>query len=341
MSHQLKVAAVQMNAEPALRDKRLGRAETLIARAASQGAQLVVLPEVFNTGYVYSDQNYRLAETLHGKTVTWMKSTAHKYNVYLSGCLLLREDDEIYDSLLLVSPDGQHWRYDKTYPWAWERAYFRGGRKPVVAETPLGRFGLLVCWDVAHTRLWAAYAGKVDAVLVSSCPPLLQKANTVFPDGKQLAVADTGAVMRSAFRGAEQTFGEFLRRQAAWLGVPLVIASGSGKFSTHIPRPRLSTAVFFAMRPRFWKYIPQAGKILMEAGYFNETYIADADGQVLAHVDGDVEGFVTHSITIADEPSQAHGKQPAFGLNWLAYFTADRLVNQWMGGYYRKHAKRP
>ena len=54
-----------------------------------------------------------------------------------------------------------------------------------------------------------------------------------------------------------------------------------------------------------------------------------------------MEGFVTHSITIADEPQKARGKQPAFGLNWLTYFTSDRLVTQWMGGYYRKHAKRP
>ncbi|MGC1376576.1 MAG: carbon-nitrogen hydrolase family protein, partial [Anaerolineales bacterium] len=254
MPHPLKVAAVQMNAEPALREKRLGHAETLIARAASQGAQLVVLPEVFNTGYAYSDQNYRLAETLHGKTVTWMKSTAHKHKVYLAGSLLLREDDEIHNAMLLVSPDGQQWRYDKTHPWCWERAYFRGGRGPQVAETPLGRFGLLVCWDVAHPRLWAAYAGKVDAVLVSSCPPLMHKAKTVFPDGKQLAMADTGAVMRSAFQGAEQTFGEFLRRQAAWLGVPLVVTTVSGKFSTHLPRPRLSAAAFYAMHPKLWKY---------------------------------------------------------------------------------------
>lgn len=339
MPRQLKVAAVQMNAEPALRDKRLGRAETLIARAASQGAQLVVLPEVFNTGYVYSDQNYRLAETLHGKTVTWMKSTARKHKVYLSGSLLLREDDEIYNSLLLVSPDGQQWRYDKTHPWAWERAYFRGGRGPQVAETPLGRFGLLICWDVAHTRLWAAYAGKVDAMLVSSCPPLLHRANLVFPDGKQVALTDRGATMRSAFQDAEQAYGAFPRRQAAWLGVPMVGAAVSGKFSSHLPRPHLSAAAFFATHPRLWKYIPHAGKLLIESGYFNDTFIADADGQVLAQVPGDEEGFVIHSVTLADEPPKARGKQPTFGMNKLAH-VVDWLVNQWMGGYYRKHAKR-
>ena len=340
MPHSLKVAAVQMNAEPAAREKRLSRAESLIGRAASQGAKLVVLPEVFNTGYVYSDQNYRLVETLHGKTVAWMKDTTKKYNIYLAGSLLLREGDEIYNSMLLVAPDGRQWRYDKSYPWAWERAYFRNGRSPVIAETPLGKFGLLICWDMAHTRLWRAYAGKVDAVLVSSCPPSMHKVNLVFPDGKQLPMNDLGPMVRSTYRGAEGAFGAFPRRQAAWLGAPMVNATISGKFSSHLPRPRFSAAVFFAMRPGLWKYIPQAGKILIECGYFNETFIADADGQVLAQSPGNEECFVIHSVTIADELPKARGKQPAFGMSRLAYFV-DWLVNQWMGGYYRKHAKRP
>jgi len=147
-------------------------------------------------------------------------------------------------------------------------------------------------------------------------------------------------VVRSTYFGAEGAVGAFPRRQAAWLSVPMVNAAISGKFSSHLPRPRLSAAVFFAMRPDLWKYIPQAGKILLESGYFNETFIADADGQVLAQTPGDEESFVIHSVTIADELPQARGKQPAFGMSRLAYF-ADWVVKQWMGGYYRKRAKRP
>ena len=190
MPRSLKVASIQMNAEPAPREERLRQAESLIAGAAASGAQLAVLPEVFNTGYVYSDDNYQRAETFDGPTISWIKSTAQKFDIYLVGSLLLREGDEIYNAQILIAPDGQHWRYDKTYPWAWERAYFRGGRGPKVADTPLGRFGLLVCWDVAHKHLWASYAGQVDAMLVSSCPPLIGEANFVLPDVTQIATTE-------------------------------------------------------------------------------------------------------------------------------------------------------
>ena len=128
----------------------LARAGRLVSRAVKEGAQLIVLPEVFNTGYEYSDENYTRAEPLTGPTVTWMKQTASQFNIYLAGTLLLLDHEDIYNAMLLVGPEGQTWRYDKLCPWAWERAYFRGGDRITVADTPLGKFGLLICWDMAH-----------------------------------------------------------------------------------------------------------------------------------------------------------------------------------------------
>lgn len=50
-------------------------ATSLIAEAARAGAQLVVLPELLNTGYEYRDRNYALAESIDGETVTCYEST--------------------------------------------------------------------------------------------------------------------------------------------------------------------------------------------------------------------------------------------------------------------------
>ena len=108
-----------MDANPAPTGERLARAERLVGEAAAAGAQLVVLPELFNVGYGYSAANHRLAEPPAGPTIAWMKETAARLNVHLAGSLMLLDGDEAYNALLLLAPDGRTWRYDKNYPWGW------------------------------------------------------------------------------------------------------------------------------------------------------------------------------------------------------------------------------
>jgi predicted amidohydrolase len=147
MTRTIKVASIQMDVAPAPLKERLARAERLANEAAQAGAKLIAFPEVFNTGYVYSPENYALAEPLDGPTFTWMRQTAARLNVHLAGSILLRDQTDIYNALLLVSPDGRFWRYNKNYPWGWERAYFRDDHQTVVAHTDLGDIGMLICWD--------------------------------------------------------------------------------------------------------------------------------------------------------------------------------------------------
>jgi predicted amidohydrolase len=98
----------------------------------------VVLPELFNTGYAYTDANFQLAEPMGGMTSVWMKTKALQFNVHLAGSLMLLEDGEIYNALLLFTPTGQMWRYDKRFPWAWECGYFRerANSKTVARSNP-------------------------------------------------------------------------------------------------------------------------------------------------------------------------------------------------------------
>ena len=66
MGRRLKAAAVQMDAVSVPVPKRLGRATDLITEAVNGGAQLVVLPELFNIGYEFHERNYALAEPIDG-----------------------------------------------------------------------------------------------------------------------------------------------------------------------------------------------------------------------------------------------------------------------------------
>jgi hypothetical protein len=339
MHKNLTLAAIRMDAAPTPTPSRLERAEKLVASAAAQGAQIAVLPEVFNTGYEYHNRNYSLAEPIDGQTVSWMKSSAREHNLYLAGTLLLREADGIYNAMLLVSPEGRTWRYDKSYPWCWERAYFRPRQHPIApAETDLGKIGMQICWDTAHPNLWAAYAGKVDLMLVSSCPPLLHQMTIHFPDGNSVNPDGLGPVMNTIYRNSGKIFGEFFLGQSAWLGVPALNTSGGGQFRTSFSRPRLSFFGFLATRPDLWKYISQAEKIYLEAGYFDETFIANANGQVLNRTKLDGDDLAVAQVELAEKTPIPQTPQPKIDLSPLTY-RVDEMVNALLVNYYNHRWK--
>src|SRR5512147_12741 len=98
MSKSVKIAVVQMKASPAPVKERLAQAENFVVQCVENGARLIVLPEVFNTGYEYSDQNYLQAESFDGLTATWMRKTAALYHVHLAGSFLRRDQNNIFNT---------------------------------------------------------------------------------------------------------------------------------------------------------------------------------------------------------------------------------------------------
>ena len=88
-STSLRIAAVQMDANPVPTSDRLERAERLVLGAAESGAQLVVLPECFNTGYTFNEKNHTRVEKIDGQTATWLRDTAAELNIYLGGSFML------------------------------------------------------------------------------------------------------------------------------------------------------------------------------------------------------------------------------------------------------------
>lgn len=336
MSRIIKAAAVQMDAKPAPVAERLKRAEKMLTKLAKAGAQLVVLPELFNTGYEYSDANYTLAEPLDGATVTWMKAQAAKRGFHLAGSLLLLDGEEVYNSLLLVSPEGKVWRYDKNFPWAWERAYFREGRRTTIAETTLGKFGLLICWDYAHPELWARYAGKVDAMIVASCPPKMTECEVIFPGGERYNTADGP----KTYTGDDIPFGTDMNIQSSWLRVPLISTTGTGIFESRMPLAHLSLAGLLATEPHLWKYLPEAPETRLTCGFYPQTKIVDAQGNILGQVTQDGDQFVVAEIELAETPPRPITYQPKSSFAPYAYFTSDWLTPSLMTWLYRRGYRR-
>jgi predicted amidohydrolase len=328
-----------MDAQPAPTPERLALAEKLVVECAQAGAQLVVLPEVFNTGYVYNDANYLRAETLDGPTASWMKNTAAKYQIHLAGSFLRRQKHDIFNTLLLAAPDGGQWQYDKQAPWMWERAYFQKGSQPVIAETVLGKIGFLICWDVAHPALWRQYAGQVDLMLIASCPPRVLDMTLIFPDGQRLRAAKAGALIQYLKRSTDETFGLFLRRQSAWLGVPMLNATGTGVFSSGLPAPGRWLSMIVLMVPRLWRHRSGFEQTRVETSYFNETIICDASGEVQQRLHSDSNGSVVSLVSLGETPAQPTQKQPQFGIPTFTYWL-DALVNRMLEAEYHRKTRK-
>jgi len=327
MPRTLKAAIVQLDVTPSPTPDRLARAERLITQAAQAGAQLIALPEVFNTGYRYTDENFQRAEPIDGLTVTWLKNLSARLNIHLAGSILLRDGDEIFNALLLAAPDGQLWRYDKNYPWGWERAYFRAGHSITIAHTELGDIGLLICWDVAHPDLWQQYAGRVDLMLVSSCPPDLGNPTYEFGNGDRWTMDQLGPLMQSTRNTADTVFDTGTNRYAAWLRVPLLQAIASGHFRSPVPNPRASLLAMLPAVPQVASYLTQADQMQISCDMTPACKIVNSAGAIVTQLDpAQGETYAIAEIEIADGKPQPIGPLPGPTANWFTYLTSDVIL---------------
>jgi predicted amidohydrolase len=338
----IKAAAVEMDANPGEVGERLNRAASLVESATQAGASLVVLPEFFHSGYAYDERNFRLAEDIDGQAQTWMREAAARLNIHLAGSILLREEGEIYNAMLLYAPDGQRWRYDKQYPWGWERGYYRGGKGITVAHTALGDIGMMVCWDTAHLDLWRGYAGKIDLLILASCPPDVSNPVYIMPDGTRVSLGQMGPIPASVQGTAGRLFGEMVNEQAAWLGVPVISACACGQIQTLIPNSHGFLVSMLPMAPRLAKYLADADPIQLCCDLVPGCKVVDGGGEILARTElGQGEGFAMAEVTLADHKPSPNGSQPATMLPRLVYFLGDIWLPWLSKPTYRKRASQP
>lgn len=146
------LACVQM--EPKV-DDPLGNVErscTKIEEAAAAGAQLVALPELANSGYVFEsrDEAYGLAEVAgEGPASTAWAESARRHGLYIVAGLAERAGPALYNAAVLIGPEGHIGTYRKMHLWNEENLYFEPGNLGFpLFHTPLGRIGCLICYDI-------------------------------------------------------------------------------------------------------------------------------------------------------------------------------------------------
>lgn len=123
--------------------------------------EIVVLPEMFSTGF--SMQPEKLAETMDGEAVSWMKQLAAEKKIALTGSLIINEDGNYHNRLLWVLPNGQTGHYDKRHLFAFagEDNHYTAGSKRLIAQIKGWKINLQVCYDLRFP-VWARQQ-SVDA----------------------------------------------------------------------------------------------------------------------------------------------------------------------------------
>jgi len=162
---KMKTAAIQMTS---IADKaaNLKKSEGLLLKAVKEGAGLIALPENFS--FMGSDKE-KLAEAENiesGASVLFLKDFAKTYRVWLlGGTIAIRAGGgRIYNSSLLINDNGDiAARYDKVHLFDvrlrggeshMESRLVKRGRSPLCADTPFGRAGLSVCYDLRFPELY-------------------------------------------------------------------------------------------------------------------------------------------------------------------------------------------
>ncbi len=109
---------------------------------------VVILPEMFSTGF--SMQPEKFAEKMDGPTVEWMKKIAASKKIILTGSIIIEEEQNYFNRLIWMLPNGQFGYYDKRHLFAYgeEDKYYKAGTKRLIASVNGWKVNLMVCYDL-------------------------------------------------------------------------------------------------------------------------------------------------------------------------------------------------
>jgi predicted amidohydrolase len=143
-----------------------------VEEAARHGAELVVLPELCDSGYVFTGEaEARALATPAADSPTlreWRDLAAAHGTTIAGGFCELGDDGLVYNSAAIVGADGVLAVYRKAHLWDAEKLVFTpGDGPPPVADLPFGRVGLMICYDLEFPE-WVRLPALAGADLIAA-----------------------------------------------------------------------------------------------------------------------------------------------------------------------------
>lgn len=151
------------------KSENLNKIDAFLKQLAADRVQLACLPEAFNFLGPQAE-NRKNAEPEQGPTRVFLENAAKRYGMYILGGSYAVEaaNDRCTNTSLLFAPDGSLCaRYDKihlfdyqgaTVPALQESSYIHPGSQAVLADTPYGRCGFSICYDLRFPELYRGLA---------------------------------------------------------------------------------------------------------------------------------------------------------------------------------------
>jgi predicted amidohydrolase len=174
----MRVALAQLSSpleEPVA--ERIARVSEVVR--GIRGADLVMLPELWASGYFAFDRYEELAEAAGGDLVRRMGELAREIGTHLHlGSVLERDPDgRLYNAALLLGPDGQellHYRKIHVFGYeSLESTLLTAGTRADVAATPLGSIGVTTCYDLRFPELYRVLVDRgAELVAVPAAWPM-------------------------------------------------------------------------------------------------------------------------------------------------------------------------
>lgn len=220
----LSVAAVQTPAADSVL-AGLDRATPLVERAAAEGADLVLLPELMAVRYIFTREMWDSAEPANGSTVKWLKASARRLKIWLGTSFLEADGEDFFNTFVLAGPSGEEaGRVRKQTPAMFEPWFFRGESGTRTIKTGLGTIGVGICNDNHRSYLPSVLQrGGADLVLMPHCWPLPIRPTRVVSE-------------RDIQRWHEMQTG-MAPLYATLLGIPAVFVNKVGPYASPAPAP--------------------------------------------------------------------------------------------------------
>jgi predicted amidohydrolase len=211
----------------AAKGRNVARSIELIEQAHARGANLIVLPELCNSGYVFEsrEEAFALSETLaDGDTIGQWSALAARLDITLVAGYAERDGDSLYNSAAVIGPRGVQGGYRKLHLWANEQLFFEPGNLGMpVFHTPFGRLACAICYDIWFPEIFRmAVARGADILCVpTNWVPMPAQPAELPPMANLLAMG--GAHSNGLFVAAADRVG--VEREQPFLGCSLIVDS--------------------------------------------------------------------------------------------------------------------